>query len=234
MTVPEGPKVQSMFAGISGRYDAANHWLSGGIDWYWRTRLVRSVVRRSPGHVADLATGTGDVAFALRRRLPAECRISALDFCEPMLDIARRKQKRSSPAGPLQFSFGDCLNLPLADHSVDAATIAFGLRNLEDRAAGLREMHRVLNPDSGSLHILEFSQPHRWLRPFYSFYLHRMLPVAARMLTGNRTAYEYLGGTIKAFPTRESLASEITNAGFRSVTATGLTGSIVALHVAFP
>lgn len=234
MMVPEGRKVQSMFAGISGRYDAANHWLSGGIDWYWRTRLVRSVVRRRPGSVADLATGTGDVAFALRRRLPTECGITALDFCEPMLEVARRKQERANPSGPLRFAFGDCLHLPLEDHSVDAATIAFGLRNLEDRAAGLREMHRVLNPDSGSLHILEFSQPHRALQPFYSFYLHRLLPVAARLLTGNRSAYEYLGGTIKAFPTKDSLAREITGAGFRSVKATGLTGSIVALHVAFP
>lgn len=234
MTVPEGPRVQSMFAGISRRYDTANHALSGGMDWYWRARIVRSVVRRRPRHVADLATGTGDVAFALRRRLPPECRISALDFCEPMLAIARRKQERLSSAGSLQFSFGDCLRLPLADHSVDAATIAFGLRNLEDRSAGLREMHRILQPSSGSLHILEFTQPARWLHPFYSFYLHRILPVAARLLTGNRSAYEYLGGTIKAFPTKDALSHEITMAGFSSVKATGLTGSIVALHVAFP
>ena len=230
--MPEGTRVQSMFAGISGRYDFANHFLSGGIDLYWRRRLVRSVVRRKPSEVVDLATGTGDVAFALRRKLPRSCRVTGLDFCEPMLVVARRKQRRKDPTEPIGFSFGDCLALPLGDASVDVLTIAFGLRNLEDRHAGLREMRRVLKPGTGSLHVLEFTQPARWLKPLYGPYLHHVLPRLARLTTGDKAAYDYLAGSIRAFPTKEALAGEIRAAGFASVRATGLTGSIVALHEA--
>ncbi len=221
-----------MFAGISGRYDRANRVLSGGVDRYWRWRLVRAVRRHQPTAVADLATGSGDVAIALRRALPPECPVVALDFCEPMLEIARRKQARLRLKGPLTFGFGDCLDLPLADHSLDAVTIAFGLRNLEDRPRGLREMRRVLRPGRGVLFVLEFSQPDPWLRPLYGPYLRHVLPRLARVLTGDRAAYDYLAGSIGQFPSKEALAAEIRAAGFATVEAVGLTGSIVALHLA--
>jgi len=230
--MPEGKAVQGMFAGISGRYDRANLLLSGGVDRYWRWRLVRAVRRHRPAAVADLATGSGDVAIALRRALPAVCAITALDFCEPMLEIARRKQARCRLDGPLTFGFGDCLDLPLHDHSVDAVTIAFGLRNFEDRPRGLREMRRVLTPGRGALFVLEFSQPDRWLRPLYGPYLKHLLPRLARLLTGNRDAYDYLAGSIEQFPSKAALANEFRAAGFREVRAIGLTGSIVALHIA--
>jgi demethylmenaquinone methyltransferase/2-methoxy-6-polyprenyl-1,4-benzoquinol methylase len=229
--MPEGKAVQSMFSGISGRYDAANHILSGGVDWYWRYRLVRAVRRHRPSAVADLATGSGDVAFALRRKLPADCPIHALDFCEPMLDVAREKQARRHLRGDLTFAFGDCLQLPLPDASVEAVTIAFGLRNLEDRHKGLCEMRRILKPGSGALFVLEFSQPDRWLKPFYKFYLHRVLPRIAAFATGDKAAYDYLAGSIEQFPSKPELSEELRNAGFTEVRATGLTGSIVALHM---
>jgi demethylmenaquinone methyltransferase/2-methoxy-6-polyprenyl-1,4-benzoquinol methylase len=221
-----------MFSGISGRYDSANHILSGGIDWYWRYRLVSAVRRHNPCAVADLATGSGDVAFALRKKLPPACPIHALDFCEPMLEVARQKQSAKPQAGELSFAFGDCLNLPLADNSVEAVTIAFGLRNLEDRHKGLMEMRRILKPGTGALFVLEFTQPDKWLKPFYRFYLQSILPSIAKWATGNRDAYEYLVGSINEFPHKSALADEIRQAGFENVTATGLTGSIVALHVA--
>ena len=229
--MPEGKAVQTMFSGISGRYDSANHLLSGGIDWYWRYRLVKAVARHRPGAVADLATGSGDVAFALRRRLPPECPVHALDFCEPMLDVARRKQSDRQIEGSLSFAFGDCLDLPLEDGSVDAVTIAFGLRNLEDRQRGLREMRRVLTPDRGALFVLEFTQPAPWLAPFYRVYLKYLLPLFAKWATGNRDAYEYLVGSINSFPHKAALADELREAGFKEVQAIGLTGSIVALHI---
>jgi len=232
--MPEGKAVNEMFSGISGKYDSANHILSGGIDWYWRYRLVRAVAAHRPSTVADLATGSGDVAFALRRKLPDSCSIQALDFCEPMLDEARRKQAKHPHRGQLSFSFGDCLDLPLADGSVDAVTIAFGLRNLEDRHRGLTEMHRVLASDTGALFVLEFTQPHPLLKPIYQFYLKGLLPTLAKWTTGNRSAYEYLVGSINAFPRKETLSEEFRQAGFTNVTATGLTGSIVALHCARP
>jgi demethylmenaquinone methyltransferase/2-methoxy-6-polyprenyl-1,4-benzoquinol methylase len=219
-----------MFSGISGKYDTANHLLSGGVDGYWRHRLVRAVRRHRPAAVADLATGSGDVAFALRRALPPECPISALDFCEPMLDVARAKQAQRRLAGELDFAFGDCLALPLADGSMEAVTIAFGLRNLEDRHAGLCEMRRILKPGRGMLFVLEFTQPDPWLRPLYRLYLKHVLPRLAKWVTGNRDAYDYLVGSIEQFPHKDALSDEMRAAGFPEVQATGLTGSIVALH----
>lgn len=230
--MPEGKAVEEMFSGISGKYDSANHILSGGIDWYWRYRLVRAVARHRPSAVADLATGSGDVAFALRKKLSLSCPVQGLDFCEPMLDEARKKQALRSRKGELSFTFGDCLDLPLEDASVDAVTIAFGLRNLEDRHRGLREMRRVLDPAKGALFVLEFTQPHPLLKPLYRIYLRGILPTLAKWTTGNRSAYDYLVGSINAFPRKEELSGEFRRAGFSQVSATGLTGSIVALHVA--
>ncbi|MFO7725983.1 MAG: ubiquinone/menaquinone biosynthesis methyltransferase [Oceanipulchritudo sp.] len=230
--MPESSAVRAMFSGISGKYDSANHLLSGGVDGYWRHRLVGAVSRHHPSAVADLATGSGDVAFALRKKLPPACPVHALDFCEPMLEVARRKQAGRKLPGELTFAFGDCLDLPLPNASVEAVTIAFGLRNLEDRHRGLREMRRILKPGSGALFVLEFTQPDRWLKPFYRFYLHRILPHLAALATRNKAAYDYLAGSIEQFPAKADLSEELEAAGFSAIKATGMTGSIVALHVA--
>lgn len=220
-----------MFAGIAGRYDRANHLLSGGIDFLWRRALVRRVIERQPSVVADLATGSGDVAFALRKALAPEATILASDFCEPMLDEARRKQTDLPDwaANRLTFTTGDCLDLPLKDASVDVVTIAFGLRNLEDRHRGLTEMRRILKP-GGSLLALEFSQPYAWFKPFYYAYLKTLLPLLAGRLTGKKDAYHYLAGSIESFPTRAQITAELQAAGFQHVTARALTFGTVALH----
>ena len=221
-----------MFSGISGKYDFANHFLSGGVDWYWRYRLVNAVKRHQPSSVADLACGSGDVAIALRKRLPPEVPVKGMDFCEPMLDVARQKHARKNLAGDLSFEFGDCLRLPFGDDSIEAATIAFGLRNLEDRHQGLSEMRRVLSKQRGALFVLEFTQPDPWMRWIYAPYLKYVLPHLARITTGDKSAYDYLAGSIEAFPDKESLSEEFRQAGFSCVQAIGLTGSIVALHIA--
>lgn len=223
----ESDRVNRMFAGIAGDYDRANRALSFGIDIYWRWRTVRRVAAAKPSVVADLATGSGDIALALRKKLPGKAEVVGLDFCEEMLVEARRKIRRNQ-AG-ISFQHGDCLNLPLQDNSVDAITIGFGFRNLEDRRAGLREMLRVLRP-GGTLLVLEFSQPFRILRPFYYFYLEKILPRVAAKITGDKSAYDYLCGTISAFPDRHTLSGFIQEAGFKKVSATPLTGGIVALH----
>lgn len=222
-----------MFGRIARRYDIANRLLSGGMDLYWRGRLVRAVRHRSPREVLDLATGSGDVALALSRGVPGATRITGMDFCQPMLDEAERK-KQSAPHGRytnVDFRAGDGLALPLASASCDAVTIAFGLRNLADRARGLGEMHRVLRP-GGHLFVLEFSQPHRWFRPLYYFYLKKILPRIAGVVTGDRSAYDYLNCTIAEFPDRAALTREIRAAGFTAVTSRGMTFGIVALHEA--
>lgn len=229
--MPDPAAVNSMFARIARHYDVANRLLSGGADLWWRRRLMRAVRRAQPRTVLDLATGSGDVAFALARGLPRTTRITGMDFCQPMLDEAERKRAKLGGGANLDFRLGDGLALPLPDAAVDAVTVSFGLRNMADRNRALREMRRVLRP-GGTLFVLEFSQPAPWFRPVYYFYLRRILPRLAVWITGDRAAYDYLGGSIAQFPDREQLRAELLAAGFAAVRACGLTFGIVALHTA--
>jgi demethylmenaquinone methyltransferase/2-methoxy-6-polyprenyl-1,4-benzoquinol methylase len=227
---PDPVAVEATFSSVAPRYDLANHWLSGGIDFYWRNRLVKLAQKNKPTDILDLATGSGDVLFALRKGLGDKVNLTGLDFCEPMLEQARAKRTVLGLGDATnQFLHGDCLNLPFENQSFDLITIAFGLRNLADRAKGMTEMQRVLRP-GGRLIILEFSQPYLWFRPLYYFYLKGILPWVARWLTGDRDAYLYLGTSIAGFPNRVGLCKEIEQAGFSMVQAKALTFSIVALH----
>jgi len=231
MSVSDSSAVRSMFGRIARRYDLANHLLSLGWDHAWRRRLVQAVRGAAPRDVLDLATGSGDVAFALSRKAPS-ARILGLDFCPPMLAEAERKKAAAPGAyGNVRFAAGDGLALPLPDADFDAVTIAFGLRNMIDRRRSLEEIRRVLRP-GGRLFVLEFSQPQRWFRPMYFLYLEKLLPAAAGIVTGDRSAYAYLNRTIREFPDRESLSAEMRAAGFSDVTSTGMTFGIVALHAA--
>jgi demethylmenaquinone methyltransferase/2-methoxy-6-polyprenyl-1,4-benzoquinol methylase len=221
-----------MFGRIARRYDLANRVLSGGIDIYWRIQLVGAVRRTRPADVLDLATGSGDVALALERGLAPPARVLGMDFCAPMLEEAESKRSaRHGPHSRLEFKLGDALALPLKDESFDAVTIAFGLRNMGARARCLCEMSRVLRP-GGRIFILEFSKPWRWVRPLYGLHLRHVVPRLAGILTGDRGAYEYLGASIDAFPSRDALSAEIRAAGFTDVTARAMTMGIVALHIA--
>lgn len=220
-----------MFSRIAGRYDLANHLLSGGVDFWWRRVLVRRVQDARPQDMLDLATGSGDVAFALADGLPPDTRVTGMDFCQPMLDEAVKKRAANPRWAAIEFRQGDGMALPLADAQYDALTISFGLRNMADRHKSLTEMRRVLRP-GGRLFVLEFSQPYTWFRPVYYTYLKYVLPSIAAVVTGDRGAYEYLCGSIEQFPGREAMSAEILRAGFRSVRATPLTFGIVALHEA--
>jgi demethylmenaquinone methyltransferase/2-methoxy-6-polyprenyl-1,4-benzoquinol methylase len=221
-----------MFGRIAYRYDLANRVLSGGIDTYWRHRLVCKVREFRPRDVLDLATGSGDVAFALARGLGPGFRIVGMDFCAPMIGEAEvKKSARPGTYPGVEFMQGDGMAIPLPDASFDAVTIAFGIRNMADRARCLAEIRRVLRP-GGRLLVLEFSKPWRWLRPLYGLYLRRVVPLVAGALTGDRGAYEYLGGSIEGFPDREALSEEIRRAGFADVSARRMSTGIVALHEA--
>lgn len=229
--MPEPSAVRSMFARIAGRYDLANHLLSGGVDYWWRQRLVRAVHDARPNAILDLATGSGDVAFALADGLPSPVAITGMDFCQPMLDEAVKKKIGSPRSAKITFRQGDGMALPVQDAQFDVVTVSFGLRNMADRHQALGEMRRVLRP-GGRLFVLEFSQPDAWFRPFYYAYLKLILPLAAGIVTGDRSAYEYLGGSIEQFPNRQAMCDEIRRAGFSSVKATPMTFGIVALHEA--
>ncbi len=232
LTMPDPVAVNSMFARIAARYDVANRLLSGGLDLWWRRQLVAAVCRGTPTAVLDLATGSGDVAFALSRRLPTTTTIIGMDFCQPMLDAAEIKKNADGPGTYANVSFqqGDGLALPLPNACCDAVTISFGLRNLANRDRGLREIHRVLRP-GGRLLVLEFSQPVAWFRPFYFFYLRKILPLVAGVVTGDRAAYVYLNETIEQFPNAAALSAEIQATGFSSVSAITMTFGTVAIHV---
>jgi demethylmenaquinone methyltransferase/2-methoxy-6-polyprenyl-1,4-benzoquinol methylase len=229
--MPDPVAVNSMFARIARRYDVANRLLSGGVDVWWRRRLVAEVRARHPAAILDLATGSGDVAFALSKGLPSKVTITGMDFCQPMLDEAVIKQQSSGGYPNVTFRQGDGMDLPLADATFDAVTISFGLRNMSDRHRALSEMHRVLRP-CGHLYVLEFSQPCGWFRPAYYFYLRRILPSIASLITGDRGAYEYLCGSIEKYPDHEAMKNEILQAGFQSLKVIRMTFGSVALHVA--
>jgi demethylmenaquinone methyltransferase / 2-methoxy-6-polyprenyl-1,4-benzoquinol methylase len=231
--MPDSISVNSMFGRIARRYDLANRLLSFGADRRWRQVLVTAVSRAAPHRVLDLATGSGDVAFALSRELPPGVAITGMDFCQPMLDQANLRKTAAGPARYANVTFcqGDGLALPLPDASCDAVTISFGLRNMADRHRCLCEMRRVLRP-GGRIFVLEFSQPARWLRPFYFFYLRRILPVIAGAITGDRAAYVYLNQSIEKFPDRQALSDEIRAAGFAFVEAKPVMHGMVALHEA--
>ncbi|WP_043587882.1 ubiquinone/menaquinone biosynthesis methyltransferase [Geminisphaera colitermitum] len=239
--MPDPAAVKTMFGRIARRYDLANRLLSGGSDVWWRWRLVRRVRRAAPADVLDLATGSGDVAFALAQALPPATRITGMDFCLPMLDEATAKQRAftarapvssttpDSPVARIEFRQGDGMDLPLDDECMDAVTISFGLRNMASRLQALREMHRVLRP-GGRVHVLEFSQPWRWFRPVYFFYLKHLLPRIARIVTGDKSAYDYLCGSIETYPTHTAMSNELRMAGFKDIEVLRMTFGIVALH----
>ena len=230
MSKPDPDAVRATFTRVAHRYDLANHLLSGGIDFNWRRKLVRLANEGSCSSILDLATGSGDVVFALEHGVESSPEIIGLDFCEPMLLQARKKRDELKlDAEKFPFLVGDCLDLPFPDDKFDLVTISFGLRNLADREKGLSEIYRVLK-QGGRLIILEFSQPYQWFRPFYYFYLRLILPWLARIVTGDRNAYLYLGTSISNFPNRPELSREMEAIGFKKVVAQALTFSIVSLH----
>ncbi|MDR1789287.1 MAG: ubiquinone/menaquinone biosynthesis methyltransferase [Opitutaceae bacterium] len=230
--MPDPDAVNSLFSRIAGRYDLANRLLSGGVDVFWRRRLVALVGKGRPADILDLATGSGDLAFALCRGLPG-ARVTGADFCEPMLERARAKQAAAAPRfDAVRFERADAMRLPFPEASFDAVTIAFGLRNLADRPAALAGFRRVLRP-GGCLCVLEFSQPRAFFRPFYYFYLKRVLPRLAAFVTGDRGAYEYLAGSIEGYPGHEGIRAELAGAGFRDVRVSRPTFGVVAIHQAW-
>lgn len=216
-------RVREMFNRIARRYDLANHLLSAGADFIWRARASNLVRGWRPARVLDLACGSGDLALALQDKVRG-AEIVAADFSPEMLAVARSK-------GVRETVLADALALPFDDCAFDAVTVAFGLRNMKDWGGALREMARVLRP-GGHLLVLDFSMPAPAIRPFYLFYLRNVLPRAAGWITGERDAYDYLGGSIEAFPSGEAMTRLIEENGYANARALPLTGGIATIYTA--
>jgi demethylmenaquinone methyltransferase/2-methoxy-6-polyprenyl-1,4-benzoquinol methylase len=212
-----------MFSRIARRYDLTNHLLSAGLDFYWRDRASEIVREWNPSRVLDLATGSGDLALAVQKKLP-DAEVTGADFCSEMLEVARAK-------GLTKTVVADALHLPFADASFEAVTVAFGLRNMSNWGAALREMARVLTP-GGHVLIVEFSLPSGLLRTPYRFYLHHLLPRIASLITGQQGAYEYLGDSIENFPSGDMMCVLIEESGFDRATARPMSGGIVTMYFA--
>ena len=211
--------VRGMFDRIAPVYDVMNHVMTAGLDRRWRSLAVEEVVW--PGdRVLDACCGTGDLAVAAERR---GGRVVGLDFSERMLERARRK------SGAIEWVQGDALALPFGDGEFDAATVGFGVRNLADLEAGLRELARVVRP-GGKLAVLEITRPRGILKPFFRLWFDGVIPVLGRVLPGGQ-AYTYLPASVRRFPGPDDLSALLERAGFEDVRYRLLGGGIVALHV---
>ncbi len=216
--------VRETFAGISSRYDVANHVLSGGVDFFWRAKAAKHVAAVQPALILDLATGSGDLAVALKKACP-RAQVVGVDFCLPMLEVAQKK-------GVPSLIQGDGLALPFHDAAFDAVTVAFGLRNMASWDGALREMARVLKPH-GLLLVMDFSMPtNRLLRAAYRVYLHHGLPRIAGLLTGRPEAYDYLGESIEKFPRGETMLQLVESCGFEAPRAFPLAFGVAAMTIA--
>ncbi len=212
--------VREMFDRISPVYDAMNRALTAGLDGTWRRLTAEAVVK--PGdRVLDACCGTGDLAIEAERR---GGKVVGVDFSARMLERARRK------SGTIEWMQGDALELPFADADFDAVTVGFGVRNLDDLQAGLRELHRVLRP-GGKIAVLEITRPRGLLRPFFRLWFDVLVPVAGKVLPGGK-AYTYLPASVRRFPGPEDLARLFASAGFENVRYRLLGGGSVALHTA--
>lgn len=226
----KGERIRSMFGSIAPRYDLLNRLLSLGIDQRWRRFAVSQIGVTAPGRVLDVATGTGDVALEIASRTPAGVGIVGVDFCPEMVELGKVKVAKSRFADRITFQVAPCEEIPFEDQSFDAATIAFGIRNVVDRAKGLSEMHRVLR-DQGKVVILEFSIPTVPLfRSIYHFYFLKVLPLIGGMFS-RQSAYQYLPDSVMEFPSRDGFQAMMTQVGFKDVKHFDLTGGIATVYV---
>ena len=216
---PEG--VQRMFDRIAPVYDAMNRVMTVGLDQRWRKATVRAMVHEGDD-VLDACCGTGDLAIAAWKKAGAG-HVVGLDFSERMLERARRK------APELEFVQGDVLALPFEDASFDSAVVGFGVRNVDDLEAALKELRRVLRP-GGRVGILEITTPRGVLKPFYKLWFDHIVPLLGRLLPGG-DAYTYLPASVRRFPGPEALAELLGSCGFEAVQFQLFAGGIVALHV---
>lgn len=224
-------KIAGMFDAIAARYDFLNHLLSAGIDKRWRKAAIASLQLSGRERVLDLCTGTADLAIAARAATPRAARVVGVDFAGAMLRIGQDKLLQGGLADRVTLVRGDASRVPVASATVDAVTIAFGIRNVERTADACTEMHRVLKP-GGRIAVLEFAIPRTPLiKAGYLFYFNHVLPRIGQLVARHQ-AYAYLPASVGAFATPDEFVTLLRQTGFRDVQARPLTFGIVYLYTA--
>lgn len=231
--VPTGQKtalVRGVFDSVAGNYDVMNDLMSMGVHRLWKRHFVDTCGIHPGDRVLDLAGGTGDIAALLSRRVGGTGQVVLSDINEAMVGVGRRRLDDRGIVANVRYALANAENLPFASKSFDAVTIAFGLRNVTDKDAALREMRRVLRP-GGRVHILEFSEVRAEpLKKIYDTYSFSLLPMMGRLVAGDADSYQYLAESIRQHPPQRELAKMLENAGFDTVTYRNLTGGVVAIH----
>ena len=217
-----------MFDRIAGRYDFMNHFLSLGIDIQWRKKAVKMLKNKGIKNLLDIATGTGDLAIAMRAT--GATSITGVDISAGMLEVGKKKIKERGLDELIELQLGDSENLPFEDNSFDAVTVAFGVRNFENLEKGLSEINRVLRPGGTAL-VLEFSQPTKFpFKQIYQGYFKFILPAIGRVASKDKDAYDYLQRSVNAFPHGESFLKKMEGAGFESNKNRPLTLGIASIY----
>jgi demethylmenaquinone methyltransferase/2-methoxy-6-polyprenyl-1,4-benzoquinol methylase len=222
--------VSDVFRSVSGNYDLMNDLMSLGVHRAWKRDFIANSGVRLGDRVLDLAGGTGDIAVLLSRVVGTKGAVVLTDINDAMLDVGRRRLEDRGIVGNVSYALVNAEALPFADGGFDAVTIAFGLRNVTDKDAALREMHRVLKPEGRAL-ILEFSEVrHEPLRMAYDAWSFGVLPLLGKLVADDEDSYRYLAESIRKHPAQEELAEMMRGAGFSDVRYRNLTGGIVAIH----
>ena len=224
-------QVRRMFDKIAPTYDKLNHTLSLGIDRRWRRKAVDALGKHQPQDILDIATGTGDFAMLMARRIQPR-HITGADISEGMMDVGRKKVKEAGLQDTISFQREDCLSLTFPDGTFDAVTSAYGVRNFQDLDQGLREMQRVLRP-GGHLLIVELTPPPRFpMKQLFWLYAHVVMPLIGRLISHDDSAYTYLPRTMEAFPQAEEMEGILHKAGFAEVEWHRFTFGISTMYLA--
>ena len=221
-------QIAEMFDNVSAKYDFLNHFLSAGIDFYWRKRAIKLLQPEKPQTILDIATGTGDFAIEALKLNPTK--IIGVDISEGMLAVGREKIKKMGKENVIELRSGDSTNLMLETNSFDAVIASFGVRNFENLLAGLTEMCRVTKP-GGTCVVLEFSKPKTFpFKQLYNFYFRYILPVIGRMVSKDASAYTYLPESVQAFPDGNDFLKVYEQAGFKNTKCIPLTFGICSIY----
>ena len=222
-------QIVGMFNAIARRYDFMNHFLSLGIDRYWRNKAINILNELPVKKILDIATGTADFAIKAARKTKAH--VDGIDISENMLELGRKKIQKKKLQDSISLSVGDAESLQYPDKTFDAVIVAFGVRNFENLSLGLTEMYRVLN-SNGTAIILEFSRPTKSpLKQIYSFYFKIVLPLFGKLISKDKSAYSYLPESVYNFPDGDTFICELKNAGFSNCQIKKLTFGIASIYI---